>query len=215
MVLKSVKTFMKYNSTAKFYFFCNSKIAGLDKFGTVISYDKELLKDFDDSLCGYRHVSTACFVRFLIPKYLPDLDRALYVDCDTLCRKSIKDFYNADFENNYILGVQGIEKSKEQAKELNLDFYINSGVLLFNIPLMNKEDYFQQILDKWKGCLGLPAVFSADETIINYVFHNKIKLVPEKYNYCYQRVYKERTIPLKDVVILHITGRNKNNFFKL
>ena len=214
MVLKSVKTFMKHNASAKFYFFCNDNIIGLEKFGTVINYDPELLKDFGIELCGYKHVSLACFVRFLIPKYLPNLDRVLYVDCDTLCRKSIKFFYNIDFEDNYIIGVQGIEKSKEQARELGLKFYINSGVLLFNVSLMNKENYFQQILDTWKGCIGLPKIFSADETIINYVFHDKIKLVSEKYNYCYQRNYGDRVLPLKDIVILHITGRSKNNFFK-
>ena len=213
--IKSMKTFQKFNKDVKFYFFCNDDIPILRAFGKVIKYDKDLLKDFDSSLCGYKHVSTACFLRFLIPKYLGGLDRVLYVDGDTLCQKNINTLYNLDFEDKYYLaGCRGAVISDKQAKELNLPYYILSGMLLFNIKKMNEEDYFQQILDRWKECISLPKIFSGDETIINYVFHDRIKLVPEKFNYCYKRNYGDRAIPYKDVAILHIPGANKNAFWK-
>ena len=142
----SANSVKEHNPDANFYFFTNDvtswQYAKLKEFGRVIEYDKELLSDFTKDLCGYKHVSIACFVRLLIPKYLPDLNRAIYLDCDTVCQGSLKDFYNTDFENNYIIGCQGIDVSKRQAKELGIDFYINSGVLLFNIPLMNENKYF-------------------------------------------------------------------------
>ena len=213
--LHSVKTYKRHNPNAKFYFLITEPIKILEKIGTCILYDKSLLADFGKELCGYTHISTTCFARFLIPLYLKDQERALYVDCDTICKRCLKDFYNTDFEDNYIIGCQGIEVSKRQAAELGIDFYINSGVMLFNIPLMLKDNYYQQVLDNWKGSLGKPKVYSADETIINWVFHERIKLISERYNYCYNRPYKERSIPANEVAILHMTGANKKDFFWL
>ena len=215
-VVKSLKTFLMHNKNVKFYFFCNDSIPELKGFGKVIQYNKELIKEFTPELCGYKHVSTACFLRFLIPMYLKDLDRVLYVDGDTLCRKNISEFYDLDFEDKYYLaGSLGADISIRQAKELNLPYYVLSGVLLYNIKKMNEDNYFKQIQDNWRKCIGLPTVFSGDETILNYVFHDKIKVVPEKYNYCYKRKYSERAIPIKDVAILHIPGANKQDFFFL
>ena len=189
----SKASFLFHNKDAKFY---------------EITEDKEnLLKDFTSELCGFKHVSKACFLRLLIPRLFPDLDRALYVDIDTLCTGNISELYNADFDNNYLMACRGHLYSDKQAKQLGLKHYINSGVLLFNIPLMNKEDYFKQILDNWRGSLGKQEPFSADETIINWVFHKKIKLVSEKFNYIYNRTYGERAVT--DPKIIHFCGTNK------
>ena len=195
MAEKSAESVLKYNPTAKIHY---------------ITEDKENeLTEFTTALCGFPHVSRACFLRFLIPKYLSKYDRALYLDCDTICKGDISELYNTDFEDNYIIGVQGQKYSKTQAKELGIEFYINSGVLLFNIPLMNQEQYLKQIKLLWRESLGKPTIYSADETIINYVFHKKIKLASEKYNYCCNRDYEERTLNPEDVIIWHNTGRSK------
>lgn len=167
------------------------------------------LAEFTSDLCGFKHVSKACFLRLLIPKYFEQFERCLYLDCDTICAGDLSELYNTDFEGNYLIGCQGIDYSKVQAKQLGIEFYINSGVLLFNNDLMNKEDYFKQIKDTWRGALGKQEPFSADETIINYVFHKKIKLISEKYNYCYNRSYIGREVAPQDVKIWHVTGRDK------
>jgi lipopolysaccharide biosynthesis glycosyltransferase len=174
-----------------------------------ITEDKEnLLKDFTKTLCGFQHVSTACFLRLLIPKLFPNLDRTLYVDCDTLCLGDISELYNADFENNYLMASRGYFYSDYQAKELGIPYYINSGMLMFNIPLMNKENYFKQIMDNYKDAIGKQEPFSGDETIINWCFHDKIKLVNEKWNYCYDRQYGNRAV--SSPRILHFVGKDKS-----
>lgn len=194
LLQRSKDSFLKHNKDVCFY---------------EISEDKDnLLKDFTDRLCGFQHVSKACFLRLLIPKLFPNLERVLYVDVDTLCLGDISDFYNVDFENNYLMAVRGILYSDDQANQLGIPYYVNSGVLMFNIPLMNKENYFQQILDNWRGSLGKQEPYSADETIINWCFHNRIKLMSEKYNYCYNRDYGNRTI--KNPKILHFVGYDKS-----
>lgn len=198
MAEKSAESVIKYNKNAKIHFLTEDK--------------DNKLAEFTEELCGYKHVSKACFLRLLIPEYYKQFERCLYLDCDTVCKGDISGLYNADFEENYIIGCQGIDYSKKQARELGIPFYINSGVLLFNNTLMNKEGYFEQIKANWRGALDKPKVFSADETVINYVFHKKIKLISEKYNYCYNRAYTGREIKPEDVKIWHVTGNNKDNF---
>ncbi len=193
---RSKASFLKHNSDIQFY---------------EITKDKDnLLKDFTQELCGFKHVTKGCFLRLLIPKLFPNLERALYVDCDTLCLGNINELYNADFEDNYLMACRGIEFSNVQAKQLGLPYYVISGMMMFNIPLMNKEDYFKQILDNWRGAIGKQEPFSADETIINWVFHNKIKVVNEKWNYCYNRPYGDRAVDEQDVKIIHFSGRDKS-----
>ncbi len=194
LLQESKDSFLKYNPNVQFF---------------EITEDKgNLLKDFTKELCGFQHVSTACFFRLLIPLLFPNLDRALYVDCDTLCLSDISELYNADFENNYLMACRGFNYSDTQAKELGLPYYVISGMLMFNIPLMNKENYFEQILNNWRGALGKQEPFSADETIINWCFHDKIKLVNEKWNYCYDRQYGNRAVSKPR--ILHFVGADKS-----
>lgn len=194
---RSKDSFSKHNKNVEFF---------------EITEDREnLLKDFTDDLLGYSHLTTACFYRLLIPKLFPELDRALYVDCDILCLDNIDELYNSDFENNYFMATKGHNYSIKQAQEMGLPYYINSGMLMFNIPLMNKENYFQQILDNWRDSLGKLEIYSADEAIINWVFHNKIKLVNEKWNYCHNRQYGNRTINENDIKMKHFIGKNKSD----
>lgn len=193
---RSKASFLKNNKNITFY---------------EIIEDKEgLLKGFTKELCGFNHVSKACFLRLLIPKLFPQLDRALYVDCDTLCLGNIDELYNADFEDNYLIACRGMEFSDVQAKQLGLPYYVISGMMMFNIPLMNKEDYFQQILDNWRGAVGKQNPFSGDETIINWCFHKKIKLINEKWNYCYNRPYGNRAVLYDEVRIMHFCGYDKS-----
>lgn len=200
MANQSADSVLKYNPGANIHFFNND--------------ENNELGEFTPELLGYTHVSKACFLRLLIPKYFREFKRVLYLDCDTVCKGNLDELYNARFGKKYIIGCEGHDVSKKQAEELGISFYINSGVLLFNNDLMNKEDYFTQIKERWRGAIGKPAVFSGDETIINYVFHKKIKRISEKYNYCYNRHYRGREVEPKDVKIWHITGRSKRNFYK-
>ncbi|MCQ2957307.1 MAG: hypothetical protein MJ180_00220 [Candidatus Gastranaerophilales bacterium] len=192
---KSKESILKHNPQAKIH--------------TIRKDINNELKEFTYELCGFKHVSKACFLRLLIPKYFPKLKKALYLDCDTVCLGSLEPLFNVDFENNYILATRGHLYSDIQAKQLGLPYYTCSGMMMFNISLMNKENYFKQIKDNWKGAIGKQEPFSADETIINWCFHDKIKLVNEKWNYCYKRDYGERAC--NNPVILHFPSSDKKD----
>ena len=215
LCLLSAKSFIKHNQNVHFYIIHSQLNDDFKKFfqcnATFIKPDMSLItNEFSRALCGFRHVSIECFLRLLIPYYIRKEDRVLYVDTDTLCLDNIREFYDTDFENMYyFVGVRGISYSDEQAKMLNLPHYINSGVLLFNNKLLNQNAYWLYMKRHWRGSLGKQKPFSADETVINWCFHDKIKLANEKYNYCYNRNYGNRTIKCLPK-ILHFVGCNKS-----
>lgn len=169
-----------------------------------IEYNADLLDEFKTDL-GYKHISIDAYAKLLIPKYLNE--KVLYLDGDIICRGSLSELWNEDFEENYIVGCEGIDYSRVQANELDIPFYINSGVMLMNCELMNKDSYFEKIKKEWKLLKQKPKTWSHDETIINGIFNHKIKLVNEKFNYCHNRPYVGREV--NDPVILHFAGGNK------
>lgn len=172
-------------------------------------YDEEVLQEFNIDK-GYKHISLDAYAKLLIPKYFKE--KILYLDGDIICLGALDELWNTNFDNNYIVGCKGIDYSAIQAQELDIPFYINSGVMLMNCKQMNKDNYFEYIKNNWKKLINKPKEWSHDETIINGLFNNKIKLINEKYNYCYQRDYKGREV--KNPTILHFTGQNKNRIFE-
>jgi lipopolysaccharide biosynthesis glycosyltransferase len=210
----SAKSFVKYNPNVNFYILhSEDSNFNLGYKATVIKPDMRAITDeFSHDLLGFNHLSMECFLRLLISRYITS-DRVLYVDTDTLCLDNIEDFYNTDFENNYFVGVRGISYSDTQAEMLGIPYYINSGVLLMNNELLKKSDYWEYMRKTWRGSIDKQKPFSADETVINYCFHDKIKLASQEYNYCYDRNYGLRTI--KSPKILHFTGCDKSRMFKV
>ena len=100
--------------------------------------------NIDDSIfAGFpinRHYTVACYYILIAHQYLPvNMERILYLDGDIIIDKDIYDFYNTDFDNNYIITCGHIlgdtltlakNKSKGSGAQGN---YFNSGVIIFNL----------------------------------------------------------------------------------
>ena len=142
------------------------------------------------------------YYRLLINEYLPkELDRILYLDCDTIVNKPIDDLYDVDMDidididididrKNYCLAAFR-QKDKEkynrsltrldQSDQLNPNgSYFNTGVIVFDLNksrgLLNYEKALSVINSLGKN------FFIIDETIINIIFDGKIKAIDQKYN---------------------------------
>lgn len=69
-------------------------------------------------------------MRVMLPYFLPDLDRILYLDIDTIVTKDISELWILDLTGKYFAAVREPEKSRE-------DFiYINAGVMMMNLEQM-------------------------------------------------------------------------------
>ena len=171
-----------------------------------------------------KYFTKEMYYRLLIPQMLPKEERALYLDPDIIIFRSIEDFYNSDFEGSMMIAVPdylGDCYYPERKKNLGLDGsyrYINSGVLLLNIPQMN-ESFRLDDMFRFMGECGLMLEFP-DQDLINVYFKDNIKYAPREYNFTteyistgdflkyifssgYRRSERER------VVIAHYMGKCK------
>ena len=85
------------------------------------------------------------YFRLFASDYLPsDIDRILYLDCDTVVINDLKELYNMDFEDNYYIAATHISKVLHKFNEIRLNIqedepYVNTGVLLINLKELEKN----------------------------------------------------------------------------
>ena len=143
---------------------------------------------------------TPCSMLRLYMDKVPEiakLDRVLYLDYDVVCRKDISNFYNMNLTGVEAAGVLDIygKNFYHYRGLLNFD-YMNSGVMLFNIPECIKTKMFEKAVrlcaERW--------MMLADQAALNKAIARR-KLVARKYNEQGER-------PKEDTVLHHFS----NNF---
>lgn len=128
---------------------------------------------------------------------LNKLERILYLDYDVVCRGDLSEFYNMDLDGVEAAGVLDIYgKNIYHYRGLfNFD-YMNSGVMLFNIPECLKSGMFERTVElcakRW--------MMLADQAALNKSIEKR-KLVDRKYN-------EQEERPREDTVLHHFS----NNF---
>ena len=124
------------------------------------------------------------YYRLLISEYLPkELDRILYIDCDTIVNKQLDNLYDMDL-GDYCLAAHEEKNRGESNRSLTKLYtrglYFNTGVIVFSLDksrdLLNYNRILATIESLGKG------FFMIDETIINIIFDGKIKSIDQKYN---------------------------------
>ena len=167
------------------------------------------------------------YVRCLTPRIFKHLDKILYLDTDIVCAgPGIEELWNTDLTNKYLAAAIDIEQSyRDQAERINVgkdvqnNNYVNSGVMLLNLKKWRDQGYdkiFQQYLLSWPKDLQ-PILM--DQTLINYVFKQGIKVISTKYNNSilsmtqidtphYWRYYGTQNLleKMNDVVLIHLKG---------
>ncbi len=170
-----------------------------------------------------KYFTKEMYYRLLIPALLPEGEqRALYLDPDIIVRDSIEEFYNSDFDGKMMIAVPdylGDSYYPERKQNLGLSdeyHYINSGVLLFNIPLMRENFDLDGMFSFLQNC-GLTLEFP-DQDLINVYFKDQIKYAPREYNFTTEYVstgdfvkyvFSPKYRRSERVVIAHYMGKCK------
>jgi len=135
--------------------------------------------------------------KMLIAEKLPDCDKALYLDTDLIVRGDLSALYAVDLGENYLGGVPNMlnqvtlrEKISRQAELSDMDWYVNAGVLLFNLAAIRRDG----IAARWQALLGR-FEGSVDQHILNHVCRGRIAFLPLAYNVCLSNLdlYKNGT----------------------
>ena len=169
-----------------------------------------------------KYFTKEMYYRLLIYRLLPEEERALYLDPDIIIRGEIDGLYHMDFEGKMMIAIPdylGDSYYPERKKNLGLGEeyrYINSGVILFNIPLMREQfdlnDMFAFLAREGSG-YEFP-----DQDLINVYFKDRIKYAPREYNFTTEYVsvgdflhylFSPRYRRSERVVIAHYMGKCK------
>ena len=126
---------------------------------------------------------------------IPQLpNKILYLDADVIVRRSLVDFYQQDLTDTELVGVLDYwgRFFFHNLHEHKVFDYVNSGVLLLNLPEIRKTNLFARI----RHLLQTRTVLMPDQTALNRYAREK-KIAPRRYN----EQYKLQP----DTVIQHFT----------
>ena len=150
---------------------------------TVDSFDSDIKKFLASSLEleGNGRLSFATYIRLFILEYLPgNVSKILYLDADVICLNSLEKLWETDITNYALAAVEDISSEINKAR-LNLEKYINSGVLLINLSYwrrINATNLFVNFIRKNSRIIKLH-----DQDILNLCFKDKILTLSCSYNY--------------------------------
>ena len=143
----------------------------------IIPIDNNYFKSWKETL----HISIATYLRLLIPTIIP-LDKAIYIDCDTLVLSDLGNLYDTDVSSVPICGI--IDErggATSQVPRSDDDPYINGGILLMNLKYLRDDAFLQKSQDIYE--LYGEKVTWWDQCIINKYAENNKLIIPNKWNY--------------------------------
>lgn len=128
------------------------------------------------------------YFRLFIAELFPTLDKALYLDADTIVLKDVADLFDTPLGNNLVGAVpdyfightpETIDYA-EKAVGIDSQKYVNSGVLLMNLAEMRRSkfaEHFLQLLNQYHFKSLAP-----DQDYMNAIAKNRIYYLNPSWN---------------------------------
>ena len=216
----SMKSALEHNEQVEFIIMYSKLSAeSMQKLGAVggslrlIKMDESLFSDLTLS----KWVTVQAWFRIKLPDLCKDLDKILYLDCDTLVRGNLDELFSLDLTDKYLAGVKDVWGVSKYVKRLDMKsgVYVNSGMLLFNCDYCRKEHFFDKVVDFAKN--NAKIIEFCDQDSINKVVDEHKLVISPKYNLMdtwwrggyYEFEGEEETEYLQskeNPVIVHLTG---------
>ena len=146
------------------------------------------------------HYSYLVNMKLLVPKLFPELDKILILDCDTLIINSgLEELLDDNIDDYYAGGVLDIpiffgpklfKFGWEQKKQCQTQTYFNCGLIYLNLKKIREDNKDFELL---QAAIKYPENLKClmyEQTVFNYIFRNKVKLVDPKFNNFTTMIYK-------------------------
>ena len=178
--------------------------------------DRDLLRRF--TLNGHKGNLTT-FYRLVLPQLLPDVERLIYLDADTLVTSDLTALWESDLTGNFLgvvkdpgIGVEPRPTRKEDWWGYQLlgpvdgEQYFNAGVLLMDLHLFRQYSislYFYQFVIE-----TIMFYVLEDQDALNLFFHGAVAFLPLEHNYITKFIDIEPRA-IEAVSLLHYLGPRK------
>ena len=128
---------------------------------------------------GMRVITTPSYYRLSLPDILPNIDKIIWLDGDTLTFKDLNELYDIDMTGYYFKGLlDNYPRCVSHITKKN-DHCICAGVMLINLKELRKDNMtskFDDFIEKNNRKLR-----QHDQTVINALCYKKIGILPAKY----------------------------------
>lgn len=118
------------------------------------------------------------YYRLILDKLVPNKNKIIYLDGDTLVLTDLSRMININMKNNIIMGFVAFCNYYPMSYQLKNYKYINAGVLLINLKSIRKENITQKFLNHINKN---EFMVDYDQSLINLVINSRIGLLPPKY----------------------------------
>lgn len=163
----------------------------------------------------YTKITPVGYGRFLFAEALPELEKVLYIDTDIVCVGDFSHLWNLNINNMFAAAVPeypswystGLTRNQEKARLFiaRENEMVNSGVMLFNLEYIRKENIVDKLFMADKLIINR---MNQDQDIYNVVFEGKMKMLPVTYNMTALN-YTQNLTKIFNAVFIHYTGPNK------
>jgi lipopolysaccharide biosynthesis glycosyltransferase len=158
-----------------------------------------------EGLQPYSHISIDSYIKPLMLNLVDITVKELIIlDVDILINSNIVDFLDIDFESSLIIAVEDYFVGSQYKNSLGLDRYFNVGIMKLNLKAIRESGYMKnadillELNNIQSYCVYL------DQDFFNLFFQNKIKFVPERFNFIVTLYQEKRGVLLTYIKIKKI-----------
>ena len=131
-----------------------------------------------------KHISIATYYRLFLPYVIDEsVRKVLYLDCDILVRRSVKELFKKTDPGIVIIGAADINE-EDHANRIGVDTYVNTGVLTMDMVGIRKLYTMESMAEEISRIISQPIkIIMGDQDIINLLFAGHIQKVSNIYNF--------------------------------
>ena len=144
---------------------------------------RDYINDISDKLFTRDYYTNTTYFRLFLPNLYPEVNKALYIDSDTVFLSDIANLYNIDIGDN-LLGappdeaVGNIKAFQEYVEKVigvnNYKNYFNAGVLLMNLKELRKYKFQEKFLYLLQT---IKYTVAQDQDYLNRICKGRVKII--------------------------------------
>ena len=166
-----------------------SRVLGMARKNFAITFDNvsEYLNSLCETLPLRDYYSNTTYYRMFIAEMFPTIDKAIYIDSDTIVQGDISELFDTDVGEYHIaacheqvmLQTEIYGNYVEKCLGLDRNLFFNAGVLLINCKRFRKY----KILERFIKLLGFyDCRVTQDEDYLNILCYGHVRFLPQCWN---------------------------------